>query len=174
MKDENLLCKISWLFLSFTFSLLFVCIIFVFLFLLSFGSQPFLFHVRLFHRIESWLCSFASLRGPACPTLPWTPVIPPCWSHSHIRLFETPWTVIHLAPLSMGFSRQEYWSGLPFNSIGNLLDSGIKPGLLHCRQILCHLNYQRSPMDHLYSPIIWLGKPFSDSASVLKWACRLL
>ena len=76
MKDENLLCKISWLFLSFTFSLLFVCIIFVFLFLLSFDSQPFLFHVRLFHRIESWLHSFASLRVPACPTLPWTPCDP--------------------------------------------------------------------------------------------------
>ena len=32
------------------------------------------------------------------------------------RLFETPWTVAHQVPLSMGFSRQEYWSGLPFPS----------------------------------------------------------
>ena len=32
---------------------------------------------------------------------------------SHVRLCETPWTVAHQAPLSMGFSRQEYWSGLP-------------------------------------------------------------
>ena len=39
----------------------------------------------------------------------------------------TPWTVICQAPLSIGFSRQEYWSGLPFSSPGDLLDPGIKP-----------------------------------------------
>ena len=38
----------------------------------------------------------------------------------------TPWTVAHQAPLSVGFSRQEYWSGLPFPSPGDLLDSGIE------------------------------------------------
>ena len=38
-----------------------------------------------------------------------------------------PWTVAHQAPLSMGFSRQEYWSGLPFPSPGDLPDTGIKP-----------------------------------------------
>ena len=36
----------------------------------------------------------------------------------------TPWTVAHLAPLSMGFPRQEYWSGLPFPSPGHLTDPG--------------------------------------------------
>ena len=41
--------------------------------------------------------------------------------------FATPWTVAHQAPLSMGFSRQEYWSGLPFPSPGDLPDTGIKP-----------------------------------------------
>ena len=41
--------------------------------------------------------------------------------------FATPWTVAHQAPLSMGFSRQEYWSGLPFPSPGDLPDSGIEP-----------------------------------------------
>ena len=46
---------------------------------------------------------------------------------SHVRLFVTPWTVAHQAPLSMGFSRQEYWSGLPFPSPGVLSDSGIEP-----------------------------------------------
>ena len=35
---------------------------------------------------------------------------------SHVQLFVTPWTVTHQAPLSMGFSRQEHWSGLPFPS----------------------------------------------------------
>ena len=48
-------------------------------------------------------------------------------SFSRARLFATPWTVAHQAPLSMGFSRQEYWSGLPFPSPGDLPDPGIKP-----------------------------------------------
>ena len=59
----------------------------------------------------------------------------------------TPWTVAHQAPLSMGFSRQEYCSGLPFPSPGDLPDPGIEPALLHCswilyclspREALCH------------------------------------
>ena len=40
----------------------------------------------------------------------------------------TPWTVASEVPLPMGFSRQEYWNGLPFPSPGNLLDPGIEPG----------------------------------------------
>ena len=44
-----------------------------------------------------------------------------------VQLFATPQTVVHQALLSMGFSRQEYWSGLPFPSPGDLPDSGIKP-----------------------------------------------
>ena len=47
---------------------------------------------------------------------------------SRVRLFATPWTVAYQAPLSMGFSRQECWSGLPFPSPGDLPDPGIKPG----------------------------------------------
>ena len=41
--------------------------------------------------------------------------------------FGTPWTSAHQPPLSMGFPRQEYWSGLPFPSPGNLPNSGIEP-----------------------------------------------
>ena len=48
-------------------------------------------------------------------------------SLSHVRLFETPWIVAHQASPSMGSSRQEYWSGLPFPSPGDLPDPGIKP-----------------------------------------------
>ena len=48
-------------------------------------------------------------------------------SLSRVWHFVTPLTVAHQAPLSMGFSRQEYWSGLPFPSPGNLPDPGIKP-----------------------------------------------
>ena len=44
--------------------------------------------------------------------------------------YATPWTVACQAPLSMGFPRQEYWSGLPFPSPGDLLDPGIKPSYL--------------------------------------------
>ena len=49
-------------------------------------------------------------------------------SLSCVRLFVTPQTVAHQAPLSMGFSRQEHWSGLPLPSPGDLPDPGIKPG----------------------------------------------
>ena len=48
-------------------------------------------------------------------------------SLSHVRLFATPWTVAHQAPLSMGFTRQEYWSGLPFPSPGDLPNQGTEP-----------------------------------------------
>ena len=42
-------------------------------------------------------------------------------------LFATPWTIAHQAPRSMEFSRQEYWSGLPFSTPGDLPDPGIEP-----------------------------------------------
>ena len=49
-------------------------------------------------------------------------------SISCVRLFVTPWTVARQAPLSMEFFRQEYWSGLPFPSPGDLPNPGIEPG----------------------------------------------
>ena len=45
---------------------------------------------------------------------------------SYVQLFKTPWTVDRQALLSMGFSRQEHWSGFPFPPPGDLLDPGIK------------------------------------------------
>ena len=48
-------------------------------------------------------------------------------SLSCVQLFVTPWTLAYQAPPSMGFSRQEYWSGSPFPSPGNLPDPGIEP-----------------------------------------------
>ena len=47
---------------------------------------------------------------------------------SRVQLFVTPWTVAYQAPPSMGFSRQEYWSGVPFPSPGDLPNPGIEPG----------------------------------------------
>ena len=49
-------------------------------------------------------------------------------SLSRVRFFATPWTVVHQAPLSMEFPRQECWSGLTFPSPGDLPDPGIEPG----------------------------------------------
>ena len=49
-------------------------------------------------------------------------------SLSRVQLFATSWTVAYQAPLSMGFSRQEYWSGLPFPSPRDLPNPGIEPG----------------------------------------------
>ena len=49
------------------------------------------------------------------------------WVLSRVQLFATPWTVAHQAPLSMGFYRQEYWSGLPFPSPRDLPNPRIKP-----------------------------------------------
>ena len=46
--------------------------------------------------------------------------------YCHVQLFVVPWTIARQAPLSTGFPRQKYWSGLPFPSPGDLLDSGIK------------------------------------------------
>ena len=49
---------------------------------------------------------------------------------SRVQLFATPWTAAHQAPLSMGFSKQEYWSGLPCPPAGDLPDPGIEPASL--------------------------------------------
>ena len=64
---------------------------------------------------------------------------------SHVWFFVTPWTVARQAPLSMEFTRQEYWSGLPFPSPGDLPDQGSNLGLLHYNQTLYHLSHQGSP-----------------------------
>ena len=61
------------------------------------------------------------------------------------KFFVTPCTVAHQAPLSMELSRQEYWSGFPFPSPGDLPYPGIEPKSLHCRHILYCLSQQGSP-----------------------------
>jgi len=72
-------------------------------------------------------------------------------SLSYIQLFVIPWTIAHQDPLSLEFSWQKYWSGLPFPSPGDLLHPGIKLGLLHCKQILYHLSHQGSPTMYIVS-----------------------
>ena len=68
---------------------------------------------------------------------------------SHVQLFVTLWTVACQAPLSMGFSRQEYWSGLPCPPPGDLSDSGIEPMSLMSPA----LQADSLPLSHWGSPI---------------------
>ena len=67
--------------------------------------------------------------------------LPGCLVNCRVRLFVTPGTVPHQAPLSMGFSRQEYWSGLPCPSPDDLPHPGIQPRSPRCRQMLYHLSH---------------------------------
>ena len=70
---------------------------------------------------------------------------------SHARLFAALWTVAHQAPLSMGLSRQESWSGLPCPPPGDLPDPGTElesPAALHCRQILYSWATGKPTMGH--------------------------
>ena len=69
-------------------------------------------------------CRSSSISAP-CPHPPWITMLSLI---SHVRLCVTPWTIVCKAPLSMGFSRQEYWSGLPCPPPGDLPDTGIEPG----------------------------------------------
>ena len=67
---------------------------------------------------------------------------------SHVLLYVTLWTAAHQAPLSVGFSRQVYWRGLPRSPSGDLPDPGIEPHLLH------HVHWQAGSL-----PLVPLGKP---------------
>ena len=74
---------------------------------------------------------------------------------SCIRLFATLWTVALQAPLSIGFSRQEYWSELPFLPLGNLPDPGIEPmsPAFPALQVdSLPLNHQGSPKNSIVVP----------------------
>ena len=57
---------------------------------------------------------------------------------THVQLFANPWTVARQAPLSMGFSRQDYWSGLPFSSPRVFPTQGSNSSLLHWQVDSCH------------------------------------
>ena len=74
---------------------------------------------------------------------------------SCIWLFVTPWTVAHQAPLSMEFCRQEYWSGLPFPSLGDLPDPGIEP-------MSPALAGNSLPLSHLGSSLFPIYVSFQD------------
>ena len=77
-------------------------------------------------------------------------------SLNHVRLFVSPWTVAHQVPLSMGFPRQEYWSGVPFLSPRELLNPAIEPVFPVCPALAggCfttrHLGSPRWAWGHVY------------------------
>ena len=78
-----------------------------------------------------------------------------CYSLSRVRLFVTPWAVARQAPLSMGFSRQEHWSGLPFPSPEDLPDPVIEPRSPTLQQILHLLSHQGSQGSMRYIRILF-------------------
>ena len=104
--------------------------------------------------------------------------------HSHVRLFGTPWTIAHQAPLSMGFPRQEYCSGLPFPLPGESSQTRIKPDsspLEPCLQVTFSLFCRRQKMAWLFLFTVckftvsprhpWLS--LSGSPVVPKWQNHL-
>ena len=99
------------------------------------GSNPHL--LLLLH----WQVGSLSLASPGNIRL----TLKLCISNSHecllchfscLQFLESPWTEARQTPLSMGFSRQKYWSGLPFPSPGDLHDPGIKPRSLAAPALL--------------------------------------
>ena len=84
------------------------------------------------------------------------------WCRSAVS--ESLWPHRHQAPPSMGFSRQEYWSGLPFSSPGNFPTEGSNPGLPHCRQTLYHLSHQGS--------LAWFNLNFRLTKTACLWPLK--
>ena len=74
-------------------------------------------------------------------------------SLSCVRLFATPWTTAHQAPLSLGFPKQEYWSGLPFPSLGIIPTKGLNHRHPHPRPLL-HWQVDSLPLSYLVNPLI--------------------
>ena len=79
--------------------------------------------IKLSNGLDMWMRYEGDSEGLTCD-----PSRDPClYLFSHVQLFATPWTAACQAPLPMGFSRQECWSGLLFSPRGDLPDPGIKP-----------------------------------------------
>ena len=87
---------------------------------------------------------------------------------SRVRLCATQGTAAHQAPLSMGFSRQEYWSGCRSLLQGICPTQGSNPGLPHCRQILYRLSHQGKSLNPHLSPAL-AGGFFTTSATWEAW-----
>ena len=114
------------------------------------------------------------LKQIRCPYKVWNPILCVCTSvFNSIWVFETPWTVACQVPLSMGFSRQEYWSELPFPFQGIFPTQGWNSRLL----CLLHWEADSLPLSHLGRPggvqsLIVTGKKKKVKVSVTqsRWA----
>ena len=89
---------------------------------------------------------------------------------SCIQLVVIPWTVAHLAPLSIGFPRGEYWSGLPFPTLGIFPTHGLNPHLLR----LLHWQTDSLPLHHLGNPYIVKSQNIVGLENTYKTCCLLL
>ena len=85
------------------------------------------------------------------------------------NFFATPWTVACQAPLSMGYSRQEHWSWLPFPSPGDLPKPGIKAASPALQVDSLPLNHQRSPMHPFTLPQRYNGTRIDWKKSILNF-----
>ena len=111
--------------------------------LLKNSTWTMLWSFNTWSKLERWKgCTTGSFMNCVCMCV----YVCVCVRNSAMSNSLWPWTVACQAPLLIGFSRQEYWSGLPFPPPGNLPNPRIEPGLLHCRWILYCLGHLKSPM----------------------------
>ena len=91
-------------------------------------------------------------------------------SLSRVGLFATQWTVACQAPLSMGFSRQEYWNGLLFSSPGDLPDPGIEPVSLRSSALVGRFFTTSATWEaHGWCLCVFLNISFNKHLLLLKW-----
>ena len=107
-------------------------------------------NINMFKYIQSKSVLMSSKHAPTSQIINILPVLCHSYLQPSIKCLlvaqscVNPWTIALQAPLSMEFSRQEYWRGLPFLSPGDLPNSGIKAGLPHCSETLHCLGHQES------------------------------
>ena len=116
--------------------------------------------------MEAFVCS-----GHGCtPTPGRVPNV--LWMHAQslscVPLFVTLWTVACQAFLSVGFPRQEYWSGLPFPPPADFPNPGIEPGLPYCWRILYQLSHREACMNlnRIYFKMLYVSPKAGDSGSI--------
>ena len=86
---------------------------------------------------------------------------------TRVQLFVTPWTVAYQPPLSMRFSRQQYWSGLPFPSPADLPNPGIEPGSPALQTDAIRLSHQGSPLRDQFSSLRYQFSSVAQSCPTL-------
>ena len=112
--------------------------------------------------LKEVMCSFVCLLALFFVTLCGKRDLSSLYMFSHIQLFVTLWTIAHQAPLSMGFSSQGYWNGLPCPPPGDLPDPGIQPTSLKSLALADGFFISRDTLE-----VLFLAAPTTD-----KWECR--